>query len=193
MKLLELLDYKKAYREHRRKPALYVLQHPEQMKHLVACSVGEDVNLSTKAIWSLEFVCREDLTLLYPYLEEISEFMPKANTDGAKRTLSYLCELLTIAYYKEEDQELKEAFSETQKKYMINACFDWLIANEKVACEVRAFTALYYFGQEYDWIHPELNQILKTNLHQKSAGYQSRGKKILKAIANFSNKKDSQD
>ena len=67
---------------------------------------------------------------------------------------------------------------------MAECCFDWLISDQKVACQVRAMTSLYYLGTEFNWIHPELKTIIEQNIHQGSAGYKARGKKIIQLINN---------
>ncbi|NND62225.1 MAG: adenylosuccinate lyase [Flavobacteriaceae bacterium] len=180
--LYDKLNYKKAYRDHRRAPALWVLDHPEYMKDLIGFCFDGDKEISTKAIWSLEFVCRERLSELYPFLNELVNYLPKAQNDGQKRTLSYLCELLCVAHYKKKDDKLEGVFTQVHKEKMTEACFDWLINQEKVACEVRAMTALYYLGEEFDWIHTELAQILKRKMHSASAGYKSRARHMLELM-----------
>ena len=56
---------------------------------------------------------------------------------------------------------------------------------QKVACQVHAMTALYFLGTEYDWIHPDLEQIVQQNIHNGSAGYKARGRHILENISKF--------
>jgi len=46
-------------------------------------------------------------------------------------------------------------------------------------------TVLYFLGTEFEWIHPELEQIIEKNIHQGSAGYKSRGQHTLENIRNF--------
>ena len=60
---------------------------------------------------------------------------------------------------------------------------DWLIGNEKVAIHAYSMQTLFVFGKESDWIHNELRQVLVDNIAYGSAGYVSRAKRILKAIA----------
>ncbi len=180
--LYNKLNYKKAYRESRMKPALWVLEHPDQMKDLVGFCFGGDQDIATKAIWSLEFVCRENLSMLYPFIDHLVEFLPKAKDDGQKRTISYLCELLALAYYKKKDPKLMNTLNQIHKEKMVENCFDWMINAEKVACQVRAMTALYYLGTEIDWVHDELRPIIESNIHHSSAGYKSRGRHILELI-----------
>ena len=105
------------------------------------------------------------------------------------RPLAHICELIAISNYKKKDIDVIAVFSEKHKKTLIDCSFDWLITEQKVACQVRAMTALYYLGTEFEWIHPELKQIIEQNVHLGSAGYQSRGKKTIKQIDTFQNNK----
>ena len=68
---------------------------------------------------------------------------------------------------------------------MTECCFDWMITQQKVACKVRAMTALSHLGTEFPWILDELEPMIKENIPDSSAGFQSRGKKVLNQIAKF--------
>lgn len=65
---------------------------------------------------------------------------------------------------------------------MTECCFNWLITEQKVACQVPAMTCLALLGMESNWIHEELKQILIKNIPNKSAGYKARARKVLKEI-----------
>jgi hypothetical protein len=49
-------------------------------------------------------------------------------------------------------------------------------------------SALYYLGQDSDWIHTELKTIIEANIHQRSPAYTSRGKKVIAQITKFRHK-----
>lgn len=182
MKLYDVLNFTSAARIHRLKAAKWVLDHPESFEKLVHFCFKNDKEISHKANWVLEFVCLKNLDILYPHLDFFFENLASVKADSSVRPLSHICELLSIQYYKKKDPTLTAIFSEKHKEKMTEVCFDWLITNQKVACEVRAMTCLYYLGTEKDWIHPELKTIIDQNIHTSSAGYQSRGRKILQKI-----------
>jgi hypothetical protein len=186
--LLQKISYDKAYRKNRLDAANWVLAHPETFKDLLEYSFVEDKVLAKKATWVLEFVCRDQLELLYPHLDYFFEQLPTAKGDGALRSVGLICELIAIQYYKIENKKVRNCLRQKHKEIMTECCFDWLITNQKVACQARAMLALYYLGTEIDWIHPELETILQKNIHQGSAGYKSRGSKILQKIARFRSK-----
>lgn len=180
--LLQQISYEKAYRKNRLNAANWVLDHPETLDELLGYCFHEDNKLATKATWVLEFVCRKDLSLLFPYLDIIFENLPTAKGDGQLRSFGLICELLAIGYYKQNKPDYREALTLKHKEVMIECCFDWMLTNQKVACQARAMTALYFLGTETDWIHPELVMIIQQNLPQGSAGYINRGQKIVNKI-----------
>lgn len=181
--LEQLLTYTDAARKNRLQAALWVLKHPETFEELLQFAFKNDPEISHKANWVLEFVCLEKLELLFPHLDYFFEKLPSVKEDSSVRPLAHICELLCIQYYKEKESAFQKYFSEKHKETLIEVCFDWLITQQKVACEVRAMTCLYELGTEKDWIHPELKTVLEQNIHSSSAGYKSRGRKILQKLA----------
>ncbi|MBX2829046.1 MAG: adenylosuccinate lyase [Flavobacteriaceae bacterium] len=181
--LLEHISYAKAYRENRMNGALWVLDHPETFRELLEYVFNDKQDeLSHKAAWVMEFVFLKQPSLLYPHFDYYFESISKVKKDQSVRPLANLCEKICLAYYKKRDPQIKEVLSPTHKEQMIETCFDWMITDQKVACQARAMTCLYYLGTEYDWIHPELEQIIERNIPMGSAGYKNRGSKILAKI-----------
>ncbi|MFT5750175.1 MAG: hypothetical protein ACI93S_001451, partial [Ancylomarina sp.] len=90
--------------------------------------------------------------------------------------------------YKANNTELKKELKDSHRKTMTSCCFDWLITNQRVACEVYAMSALYYLGTDSDWIHAELKTIIEANIHRRSAAYKSRGTKVLAQIVKLRHK-----
>jgi len=180
--LFQHINYAKAYRKNRLAAAEWVLEYPETFEELLQFCFHEDEKLATKATWAFEFICRRQLPMIYPHLDELISNLHKVRGDGALRSMAFMCELITLGYYKKNDEILRENFTAKHKEIMTEHCFDWMISNQKVACQARAMTALYLLGTEIDWIHPELQTILEQNIHQGSAGYKSRGGSILRQI-----------
>lgn len=182
--LFDKVNYKKAYRVNRLGAANWVLANPETFEELLIYCFGNDKELATKATWALEFIARDKLEMLYPYLDLFFENLPNVEGDGILRSVGLICELLCIEHYKKKSEILGKYFTDKHKSVMTECAFDWMITNQKVACQARAMTALYFLGTEQDWIHPELTQIIQENMHQVSAGYKARGKSILNKIEN---------
>lgn len=180
--LLEKLNNTKAYRKTRLEVAHWVLAHPETFPKLLSYCFDEKNDFSYKAAWILEFVCIEKLPLLYPHLNFYFENIPTVYKDQGVRPLAKICEFLTTAYYKKKEPEIQQFYTEKHKEITISCCFDWLISNQKVACEVYAMQSLYYLGTEKNWIHQELVTLLQANIHQRTHAYKARSKQIFKQI-----------
>lgn len=183
--LLQQINYTKPYREKRLNAGLWVIDHPESMPEMVAYSFDPGFKRSMQALWGLEFICRIKLELFYPHLDAFFNYLPTVKEHNILRALSFICELVSIAYYKKRDPVLGDGFTQKHKTVMTECCFDWLITRQKVACQVRAMTALYFLGTEFEWLHPELQQIIQQNIHQGSAGYEARGRHTLEKINRF--------
>ncbi len=182
MSLLAQLNFEKAYRESRMKAARWVLNHPKTLPELLTLAFKNDAEISHKANWTLEFVCLERLALLYPHLDYFFEHLSEVTEESSVRPLSHICELLSIHYYHKKNKQLRLVLTASHKSKMTECCFDWLLTEKKVACQVRAMLCLFYLGTEHQWIHSELKAILQANIPKGSAGYQSRGKKVLTMI-----------
>jgi hypothetical protein len=180
--LENILNRASASRSDRLKAAHWVLETPSVFPQLLECCFSEAKPLSIKATWTLEFVCLKRLDLLYPHLDRFIEGLPNVTAHQSLRPLAHICELLAERFYAERDTQIRNTFSLQLRKQMTACCFDWLLTPQKVACQVRAMTALYFLGTEMEWIHPELCAILEQEIHTGSAGYQARGKKILAKI-----------
>jgi len=183
--LYKALNYTTATRANRQKSSQWVLDHPQTFPELLEVIYSGKGDISYKAAWVLEFICRKQITFLYPHLTYFFENLHNASKDQIVRPMAHLCELLSIVYYKKKDPQLISLLTETHKTHMTECSFDWLISDQKVACQVHAMTALYFLGTEYDWIHPELEQIVQQNIHNGSAGYKARGRHILENISKF--------
>lgn len=183
--LFNKINYKKAYRKNRLEAALWVQANPETFEELLDYCFGKDLELATKATWALEFIARDNLKMLYPYLNKFFQNLPSVEGHGAIRSCALISELLCIEYYKTKNEQLRAIFTSEYKEILTECAFDWMISDQKVACQARAMTVLYFLGTEFEWIHPELKQIIEKNIHQGSAGYKSRGQHTLENIRNF--------
>ena len=119
---------------------------------------------------------------MYPHFDVFLNGLPNVKLDQATRPMAKICELICLRYYKEQNIAIKEYFRSTHKEQMIEVCFDWQITNQKVACKVFGMTALLYLGTEYDWIHPELEVLIRQNITEAQPAYKARGKHTLNTI-----------
>ena len=183
--LIEKLNFPRAYRKVRLDIAHWVIDHPETFPQLLDICFKSNDKISYKAAWILEYVCTEKLELLYPYLDLFFENIPKIKKDQAVRPFSKICLMIAKHYYTKKDALLVKFLNPEHKKAMTECCFDWLITDQKVACQAYSMDVLYLLGTETEWIHPELQVTLEQNIHSQSAAYCARGRITLEKIARF--------
>lgn len=186
--LYKKLNYTTALREHRGAAADWVMENPGSFPFLFDLIIKEDSDVSHKAAWVLEFVCKRELKLLYPHLEVFLKIIPQVQKDQSKRPLAKIAELLCLAYYKKKDQQVRDNLRLEHRKAITERCFDWLINEEKVACKAYSIQCLYWLGTEFDWIHPELEIILAEGYAKHTAAFKARAREFLSKIERYRTK-----
>ncbi len=175
-----LLDYVTAARENRLKAAHFVLEPPEVFSDLISICFSSDKLNSHKAAWILEFVAHQQPEWFAPHIDTILHKMNLLKNDSAIRPLAKIMQILLKIHYKNELTEIHFTPKELQQTIEIH--FDWLISDVKVATKAYAIRTLYLLGQEFDWIHPELQAIITKDYPNHSAAYQAVSREVLKKI-----------
>jgi hypothetical protein len=140
---------------------------------------------SSKLALSLEFACRDDLSLIHAVWDSYFSVLETPTLEGSIRSFSKILEMVVRAAYSTKVALAKlYPLSYGQKEAITQACFQWLIGPYKVATQAHAMDCLYWLGQDIDWIHPELREVLLQGYPNGSAGYQARARKILDKIGN---------
>lgn len=178
--LLERLDYVNATREARLRMAREVQQHPPWFGTLLEIALGADTPIGSRAAWVVEFVCKQDLSVIFPHLEAFTGGLARLRHESSIRPMAKCCELLAGARAAGGSQ--CPPFSAGQRERMVAACFDWLIAPGAVAPQAYSMRTLYLLGLEEPWIHEELRALLHRGYPQGSPGYQARARRILKLL-----------
>ena len=135
---------------------------------------------SCRAAWVLEFVCEKNSYAIIPYLDDFTANLKKLHLDSSIRPMAKICFFMAQKHSNNKPDTLKSK----HKELIIEACFDWMIGNQKIAAKAYAMDALYLLGKEFSWVHPQLVEILKQDFHSQSAGYKVRAKRILKKLKN---------
>ena len=117
-----------------------------------------------------------------PYLDTFTKNLKKIRFDSAVRPVAKVCGFIANDYYSKRPNTLQKMLTPTHKKLIIEACFDWMISDHKVASKAYAMETLYLFGKENDWIHPELTLILEQDFPTQSAGFKARARRTLKKM-----------
>ena len=175
---------KRVYRDQGRDA---ILRQPELLPFLLEYLYSKNKNQSIKSAWILELVCLFEIRLLIPYLSEFTGKLMTLDQESAIRPVSKTCVLISDYYVKNPWIDLNE---ETPwKNNIIEASFQWLTGQHKIAAQVFAMESLYLLGQDSDWILDELFSILDKEYPNGSSGYQSRARKIMDKISAAQRKK----
>jgi hypothetical protein len=176
------LNYVNHSREKRTYYANLVINNPSLVPGLLEILFMVDDKISCRAAWVFEFMCGERLEEIIPYLDTFTSKMHTVHLDSAVRPVAKICEYLILAYYAKQDSKIKKALTEIHKEKITEACFDWMINDEKIAPKAYAMNSLYLLGKDFDWVHPELVIILERDYQMQSSGFKARARHILKKI-----------
>ncbi|MBP2833993.1 adenylosuccinate lyase [Aquimarina sp. U1-2] len=180
LKILGILNHSRDQRNHF---AHLILNDLSTLPELLSICEKIDEEVSCRAAWGLEFLCKKNLTVVFPHLDEIIKIASKVYRHQAVRPMAKIFEYVIEAYYKQKPVAILQYLNTAQREKITEICFDWLITPQKVASQAYAMTALYLLGTEFDWIHPELKIILENNYISSSAAYKARARMILKKIS----------
>lgn len=180
--LYETLSFVDASRENRLKHAKMILEDMSLMPTLIEIMFMVDDKISCKAAWIFEYVCSEYIYGLIPYLDVFTKNLKRVHLDSAVRPVAKVCEMLAKEYDSKHNKTIKKALQALHKERIIEVCFDWMIKDEKIAPKAYSMTTLFLFGKEYDWVHPQLKQILQQDYSHQSAGFKARARMVLKKI-----------
>lgn len=176
------LNYVNHSREKRVHYANLVIKQPELIAPLLEILFDVNNKISCRASWVLEFMCSKKHVAILPYLDTFTNDLSKVHLDAAVRPVAKICEYIIKAYYNKYELPFKNHLTETHKEKIIEACFDWMINDEKIAPKAYSMNSLYLLGTEYNWIHPELAIILERDYEIQSSGFKARARHILKKI-----------
>lgn len=184
----EILDsVRNAKRVFRDQGSDAILRQPELLPFLIEYLSSDKKDRAIKAAWVLELVCLYEIRLLLPYLERFTPKLSALKHESAIRPVSKICSLVCQLYTKEPEDFI--GLEPKWKEDVIEASFDWLTGDHKIASQVFAMETLFLLGKESDWIHEELYSILDRDYPNRSTGYQCRARKIMDKISKVKRKK----
>ena len=182
-----LNSVRNAKRVYRDQGAEAILRQPELLPFLIDYLYSNNKTRSIRSAWVLELVCLFEIRLLLPYRSAFTSRLSTLEQESAIRPVSKICALISKHHAEHHyDQEFKDT---TWKIDIIEASFEWLTGEHKIAAQVFAMESLFLLGQNSDWILDELYSILDKEYPDSSAGYQSRARKIMDKISKVKRKK----
>ncbi|MEL4307527.1 hypothetical protein [Joostella sp. CR20] len=180
--LTEKLSYVSGFRDERTRVAHYVLEHPAEFSNLLKLCFSAEKEISHKACWVTELVCKSNLEILFPQLNYFLDNIPTLTNDSAIRPMAKVCELLCESYFVKQDKNALNIITTNNLEKLTEVCFDWLIADVKVATKAYSMQNLFLLGKKIDWIYPELKPILMRGISEHTAAYKARARHILEKI-----------
>ncbi|MDO1500957.1 adenylosuccinate lyase [Winogradskyella maritima] len=179
--LYEALNYVNHSREKRSYYAQMILNNLELVAPLLNILFTVDDKVSCRAAWVFEYACSADISISHRHLDYFTENINRVHLDPAVRPVAKVCELLIANHYKAK-AVTPNVLSLDHRERITEACFDWMISDQKVAVKAYSMSTLYQLGREFDWIHPELLIILERDFAKESAAFKARARHIIKRL-----------
>ncbi|MEO7976281.1 hypothetical protein [Flavobacterium sp.] len=136
------LDYVNAYRENRLLAAQNILENPSLFHELVSICFSPSDKNNHKACWILEFVSYEELIWLQPHLDFFCSNLKILKDESSIRPIAKVLQLLVKSHYQKEEDGI--LLSEKNLQDCIEASFDWLINDVKVATKAYSIRTLFF-------------------------------------------------
>ena len=122
-----------------------------------------------RAAWAMDFCVEKHNELLSPYVEILIEALPRFCNNSAKRQV-----VKALAARK---------IPEKYEGQMVDLCFRWMQSSEvPVAIKVHCMQIIDNISEQYPDLARELQSVINEQIPRNSAGFASRGRKILRKI-----------
>lgn len=148
----------------------YVGNDPKRFAELVDVFLAGPYRVTQRASWPLSYCVEYNPSLIKPHLKKILNYLYKEGEHVAvKRNILRLLQYITIP--------------RSLQAKTINLCFDFLNnPKEPIAVRVFTMTVLGNLAKENEDLKNEIIMVIEDQLPYGSAGFLSRGKKVLKQL-----------
>jgi hypothetical protein len=140
----------------------------ENFTILINLFLSEDCHTCQRASWVLGHCIDLDPKQIIPWLDLLVKNLFTEKEDAVKRNTIRALQFVGIP---------EKLWGET-----VEICFRFLMGNEAIAIKVFSMTVLYNLSIKIPEISNELRVVIEDQLPYGSAGFKSRGKKILKML-----------
>lgn len=153
--------------------ATSAIENPAIFLKLLEYSQSSDRKLAFRASWTLTKVCDKFPEIIYPYLSQIVEALDKLDNESALRSLLRIISFSDL-----------EIINSRHHGILADFCFNTLNSGfSAIAVKVYAMEILYRLSLIYPELANELSALIRILLENGSAGITSRGRMILKRLA----------
>ena len=155
----------------------------EVLPELIERAFSTDKN-HFKYCWWLEFLNRQHIEVLCPFITSILSGAIHLTNDSAIRPMAKIIENFALDYYsKQPNMIVQQMMTPSVREKMVELGFQWLIDDTiKVAPRAYSMTSLFHLGKDIDWVHIELRLVVEQNYASESAAYKARARMILKKL-----------
>ncbi|MCG3167556.1 MAG: hypothetical protein POELPBGB_03349 [Bacteroidia bacterium] len=152
-----------------RKIVAYVGNDKKRFAELIGLFLGDEYRVTQRATWAITHCAEKYPALILPHLTKIVDRLEKDATAAVKRNI------IRVFQWIEIPEKLQGRVAEI--------CFRFLCSkDEAIAVKVFSMTVLHNLCKEHPDLKNELRIAIEEQMPYASAGFKSRGKKILKAL-----------
>lgn len=149
----------------------YIGHDPEIFEALMQLFFADDWCLNQRASWPIPIIVERYPELIYPYLEQLLKNLENPSHNAVVRN--------TIKLFQDID------IPDKLQGEVVNICTSLLTnPKEPVANRVFSMTVIYNISKKWPDLQNELRILIESQMENESAGFKSRGQKILKAMNN---------
>ena len=153
--------------------ALSAIENPAIFMKLFEYSHSSDKKLAFRASWTISKVCDKFPEIIYPYLSRIVETLSNIDNESALRSFLRIISFSDL-----------EKIDSRQHGVLADFCFNVLKSGfSAIAVKAYSMEILYRLSLIYPEIANELSTSIRILLEDGSAGISSRGRMILKKLA----------
>ena len=168
---IDLLMAKRHSKHEVRKIADWIGNDPDRFVHLANVFFGDSKGKVQRSAWVMSEVGMRHPNLFLPYMDAFMAALDNPKHDAVQRNI-----LKVIA-------DTQMPLSEDIQGELVGKCFDLLLDPKRpVAIHVHAMQCIANYLPQYPDLAVELKTIIEDGMEEGSAGFRSRGRKILKQI-----------
>ena len=147
-----------------------IAKDPDELDILIGLMEDEDKMLSQRAAWPLSLVAEKSPELIIPHVARLTELLGKKGYhDAVNRNIVRAFQFVDIP---DDDSGI-----------VIDKCFDLLNdRGQPIAVQVFSMQVISNLTERYPELKNELKVSIESQWDTQSAGFRSRGKRILKKI-----------
>jgi hypothetical protein len=170
-------------KESRANAVTAIIDYSEVIPELIQYAFQGNKN-SHKVCWWLEFLNRQHIEILCPFITSILSGSIHLTNDSAIRPIAKIIENFALNYYsKQPNKEVRKMMTPSVREKMVELGFQWLIDDTiKVAPRAYSMTSLFHLGKDIDWVHTELRLVVEQNYSSESVAYKARARMILRKL-----------